>query len=169
MRLVDADALIEFPYSPESGTNDMIEDWIMEAGLCGESVGFDEGIEEKARKLCELVIKGFINVVNTEPTAYDLEKVSNGWIPCEKEMPPQPEENTAFDNRPVELYLVSEEDADYPFRAFWNGKCFTDGFGKVEVVAWMPLPKPYREDKEDERNQTSQIINQRTQADIRHV
>ena len=75
MRLVDADALIEFPYSPESGTNDMIENWIMEAGLYGESVGFDEGIEEKARKLCELVIKGFINVVNTEPTAYDVEKV----------------------------------------------------------------------------------------------
>ena len=76
------------------------------------------------------------------------EEYGDGWILCEKEMPPQPEENPAFDNRPVELYLVSEEDADYPFRAFWNGKYFTDGFGKVEVIAWQPLPTAYRTEGE---------------------
>ena len=74
-RLVDADAIIQFPYSPESGTSDMIENWIEEAGLCGESVDFDEGITEKARELCKLVIEGFINIIITEPTAYDVEKV----------------------------------------------------------------------------------------------
>lgn len=32
----------------------------------------------------------------------------------------------------------------YPFRAFWNGKTFTDGWRAVAVVAWMPLPEPYQ-------------------------
>ena len=74
-RLIDADSIIQFPYSPESGTSDMIENWIEEAGLCGESVDFDEGVTNKARELCKLVIEGFINVIITEPTAYDVEKV----------------------------------------------------------------------------------------------
>lgn len=76
------------------------------------------------------------------------EKYNNGWILCEKELPPQPEANPAFDNRPVELYLVSEENADYPFRAFWNGKHFTDGFSVVDVVAWQPMPTAYRTEGE---------------------
>lgn len=69
---------------------------------------------------------------------------NNGWIPCNKELPPQPEENPVFDNKPLELYLASVKGADYPFRVFWNGKFFTDGFGKVDVIAWQPLPKPYQ-------------------------
>lgn len=71
-------------------------------------------------------------------------KSSDEWILCEKELPPQPKENPIFDNRPVELYLVSDGLGDYPFRAFWNGKMFTNGFGKVDVIAWQPLPEPYR-------------------------
>lgn len=67
---------------------------------------------------------------------------NNGWIPCNEELPPQPEENPVFDNKPLELYLASVKGADYPFRVFWNGKFFTDGFGKVDVIAWQPLPKP---------------------------
>lgn len=73
--LISREALMQFPYSPESGTDDMIENWITEAGLCGESVDFDEGIAEKARELCKLVIKGFVNIVETEPSAYDVEAV----------------------------------------------------------------------------------------------
>lgn len=71
-------------------------------------------------------------------------KYNNGWIPCEKEMPPIPEESPMFENKPLELYLVSVEDEKYSFRAFWNGKIFTDGFSKVEATAWQPLPQPYQ-------------------------
>lgn len=67
-----------------------------------------------------------------------------GWIACEDRLPEQPEENPVFDGKPLELYLVSVKGADYVFRAFWNGKFFTDGWNKVDVVAWMPLPEPYR-------------------------
>lgn len=80
------------------------------------------------------------DVVNQEAAEYN-----NGWIPCNEELPPQPEENPVFDNKPLELYLASVKGADYPFRVFWNGKFFTDGFGKVDVIAWQPLPEPYVE------------------------
>lgn len=67
----------------------------------------------------------------------------DGWIPVETELPPMPKENPLFENKPLELYLATVKGADYPFRAFWNGKFFTDGWGKVEAIAWMPLPPKY--------------------------
>lgn len=70
---------------------------------------------------------------------------SSGWIPCSRELPPQPKENALFEYKPLEVYLVSLSSTDYPWRAFWNGKYFTDGFSKVEPIAWMPLPAPYKE------------------------
>lgn len=72
-----------------------------------------------------------------------IEGGNNGWIPCDKELPPQPKENPLLDNKPLELYLVSLGDEEYPFRAFWNGKSFTDGMHKLNVTAWQPLPEPY--------------------------
>ena len=53
-----------------------------------------------------------IELVDTIPTV-------TTWIPCSKELPPQPKENPKIDNRPIEIYLVVSEDLeDYPFRAF---------------------------------------------------
>lgn len=66
------------------------------------------------------------------------------WIPCSERLPEEPKENPIFGYKRVELYLISVKNADYPFRAFWNGKIFTDGFGKVDAIAWMPLPEPYK-------------------------
>lgn len=60
-----------------------------------------------------------------------------------------------FDGKCLEVYLVttkygsSDQDKVYPFRAFWNGINFTDGWGILDVIAWMPLPEPYKE-AEDE-------------------
>ena len=62
-----------------------------------------------------------------------------------EKLPPQPKENSAFENKPLDLYLVSVKNVDYPFRVFWNGKIFTDGWGKVDAEAWQPLPEPYKE------------------------
>ena len=65
------------------------------------------------------------------------------WIPVGERLPERPEENPVFDNKPLELYLVSVKNVDYAFRAFWNGSSFTDGWEKLEVLAWMPLPEPF--------------------------
>lgn len=75
--------------------------------------------------------------------------VYGNWIPVSEKLPEEPEENEIFDNKPLELYLVSIKGDPYPFRAFWNGKFFTDGWQKCDVTAWMPLPEPYRESEEE--------------------
>ncbi len=93
--------------------------------------------------------KAFVKAIEIVSQLAEEYSHRNEWIPCEKELPPQPKENPIFDNRPVELYLVSDELSDYPFRAFWNGKIFTDGFGKVDVIAWQPLPEPYKAESEN--------------------
>ena len=93
--------------------------------------------------------KESIQIVNELAEEYKLleniEQLNNGWMPCSRELPPQPKENPLFEYKPLELYLVSLSSTDYPWRAFWNGKYFTDGFSKVEPIAWMPLPAPYKE------------------------
>lgn len=62
MRAIDADELIKFPHSESAGTDEQIENWIEECGLS------DEGVIDRAKKLCWAVIDGFINVVKTAPT-----------------------------------------------------------------------------------------------------
>ena len=62
MRLIDADELLVFPYSESAGTDEQIEDWIEECGLS------DEEVIDRAKKLCWMVIEGFVNVIKTAPT-----------------------------------------------------------------------------------------------------
>ena len=74
------------------------------------------------------------------------EKENDGWIPVEERLPEDPKENPVFDNKPLELYLV-DIGGGYPLRAFWNGKQFTDGWSILKVIAWRPLPEPYRPER----------------------
>lgn len=84
-------------------------------------------------------IKFVDELIKNQPTV-----CNDDWIPCEKELPPQPKENPLFENKPLELYLATVKGSEYPWRVFWNGKSFTDGWSKVDVLAWMELPKPYQ-------------------------
>lgn len=70
--------------------------------------------------------------------------MNDGWIPAEERLPEEPKENPEFEGKKIELYLVTVNGTKYPFRAFWNGKFFTDGWSKCEAIAWRPLPEPYR-------------------------
>lgn len=67
------------------------------------------------------------------------------WIPVVERTPEKPKENPLYDNKPLEIYLVSVKNTDCVIRAFWNGVSFTDGWEKLDVLAWMPLPEPYKE------------------------
>lgn len=81
--------------------------------------------------------------------------VPGKWIPCSARIPEYPKENPVFDGKHLEMYLVtincgiSNLDKVYPFRAFWNGINFTDGWEILDVIAWMPLPEPYRENDDE--------------------
>ena len=70
------------------------------------------------------------------------------WIPVTERLPEPPKENQELDYSPLDVYLVSINEG-YPFRAFWDGKNFGDGMFKLDVKAWMPLPKPYKEKEND--------------------
>lgn len=70
------------------------------------------------------------------------------WIPVTERLPEPPMENQELDYSPLDVYLVSINEG-YPFRAFWDGKNFGDGMFKLDVKAWMPLPKPYEEKEND--------------------
>lgn len=92
------------------------------------------------------------NVFEWLEECFDLVEDKNmeqRWIPVSERLPEEPKENEIFDSKPLELYLVSIKGDSYPFRAFWNGKFFTNGWQKCDVTAWMPLPEPYRESEVD--------------------
>ena len=87
-----------------------------------------------------------VDLIKNQPQA-------DKWIPCEVELPPQPKENPLYENKPLEIYLVTEKHFGSVSRAFWNGRIFTNRFTKMSVVAWQPLPQPYKkEGAEDERS-----------------
>lgn len=73
--------------------------------------------------------------------------INDGWIPVEERLPEEPKENPEFEGKKIELYLVTVKGTKYPFRAMWNGKFFTDGWSKCNVIAWRPLPEPYRPER----------------------
>lgn len=73
------------------------------------------------------------------------------WIPVYERLPEQPKENPELDYSPLDMYLVSINKEAYPVRALWDGKNFGDGMVKLDVKAWMPLPKPYKEKDDGKR------------------
>lgn len=111
---------------PESEDND--EE--LDAEQCYEDGRLQGRYEELVR--CREIIKNHME--------------DDGWIPCSERLPDEPEENPNFENLKLELYLV-DDGSEYPFRAFWNGECFTDGFIKLKAIAWQPLPTKYKENK----------------------
>ena len=113
-----------------------------------------EKIIEKLEELHERYINQY-GAVGGNPMAFSVkecmeivkqeaEQYNNGWISCSERFPEKPRENPKLEGRYVELYLVVEKESDYPFRAFWNGKSFTDGMFPLDVIAWQPLPKPFQ-------------------------
>ena len=83
-----------------------------------------------------------IGIVEEAPTAYN-----DGWIPCSKQLPPhsddllliqcsgKPKNNIVFNNA---FCLASYTKEGWLLELYpeWKG---------AEVIAWMPLPEPFRE------------------------
>ena len=70
------------------------------------------------------------------------------WIPCSERLP-EPKET---ENLIAKYYLVQNEYGDM-IVARWDGngweQMYQHEYLEDDVIAWMPLPEPYREESED--------------------
>lgn len=104
--------------------------------------------EEIARKWVELMMKDKeVGVKDTPKKKADVAPVID-WIPCSERLPDK-----------SDFYMVCAYNGDtYDYRKNWF--YHEDDYGDSEwtglipcekVIAWVPLPEPYRENKGDER------------------
>ena len=88
----------------------------------------------------------FDQIVDAQPTV-DAEP---HWIPCSERLPEEPFGClvTVWDTDPV---TMDEFENILPYFVGWDGEQWNDGDGlqcPFEVIAWMPLPKPYEVNNE---------------------
>ena len=130
MRLIDADAFTEF--LKETIKQQKYEDTKIDGLLTVADV-----IEAVISELDGTSLDGFKNAptVNAEPM----------WVPCSERLP-------EYDGG---MYLVTDYCEQINRRRIHISYCYVnrEGFWSdipigYKVIAWMPLPKPYREDGE---------------------
>lgn len=69
-----------------------------------------------------------------------IEKDNNGWISCKERLP------KTFK---AKAYLTTNEDGMIGVSYYHHG--WSNGYESVfDVIAWQPLPEPYREEQEDD-------------------
>jgi hypothetical protein len=69
------------------------------------------------------------------------------WISVKERLPTVSEYRNgdkfkSMDSNELVPFLVCCEDTEIPFRAFYDGKNWGDGWGKQNVTHWQPLPQP---------------------------
>lgn len=77
--------------------------------------------------------------------AADKREEAQRWIPCAERLPDVSEYRNgdkfkSMDSNELVPFLVCCEDTEIPFRAFYDGKNWGDGWGKQNVTHWQPLP-----------------------------
>lgn len=72
---------------------------------------------------------------------------NDGWIPVEERLPNEEEFKEAYcRNKYAAEFVVMIEDATRPTTLYYkNGSWFDEERNYYSVVAWQPLPKPYKE------------------------
>jgi hypothetical protein len=74
-------------------------------------------------------------------------KAAQRWISVTERLPDVTEYRNgdkfkSMDSNELVPLLVCREDAEIPFRAFYDGKNWGDGWGKQNVTHWQHLPQP---------------------------
>ena len=69
------------------------------------------------------------------------------WIPVKERLPAVSEYRNgdkfkSMDSNELVPFLVCCEDTEIPFRAFYDGKNWGDGWAKPDVTHWQHLPQP---------------------------
>ena len=111
---------------------------------CGKAVIKDKNkLSEAMEKLAEFEEKEkcgeWLDAIELAKIAIALQ--SQKWIPCSERLPKKPERGESG-------YIVQKKRVSEPFSAYWDGDRWTNEDDDVieEVMAWMPLPDPYKEE-----------------------
>lgn len=101
-----------------------------------------EEIQEDIRTLTR-VPSEFIHAKLDELAEEVAELTKPKWIPCSERLPDKPEHGENG-------YIVQRKRVTEPFSAYWNGERWTDEEDCVldEVIAYMSLPEPYKQDED---------------------
>ena len=172
MRLIDADALISFidpehlrhsgeltfseidvinmlNHAPTAYDVDKVVEMLEEE--CFSPIDYP-GYAVDIEKAIEIVEEGGVDEGKRGKSEDAEELRSNSettskWVPCSEKLPKKPEVDGYFDG-----YIVQTRRVSQPFSAYWDGKEWTDDDDDAvdDVIAWMPLPEPYREGRDDE-------------------
>ncbi|MEI3321211.1 MAG: hypothetical protein V8R90_12240 [Eubacterium sp.] len=96
----------------------------------------EEKIEEELYKAHEEGYEDCKKDFNLEGNA------GNGWIPCSERLPETSESE-------AKAYLTINKEGEMAVSYYLHG--WSNGYESVfDIIAWQPLPKPYREEQEDE-------------------
>lgn len=129
--------LIQFNV-PEEAPMDLYEDGD-EWRLYTAKELLEDKIEEELYKAREEGYEDCKKDFNLEGNA------GNGWIPCSERLP------ETFEPK-AKAYLTTNEDGMIGV-SYYHPMCgWSNGYESVfDVIAWQPLPEPYREETEDGR------------------
>ena len=110
----------------------------------------DEDLEwNRAIDLCTNIINAHLSREN-DPEIARSSRDNDGWIPVEEDLPPEPPEYVD-DEDDLKEYIVMIDGAEIPtiLKYAGDGTWWEDG-AYYPVIAWRPLPEPYRPERSGE-------------------
>lgn len=119
---------------------------------CGKAVIKDKNkLSEAMEKLAEFEEKEkcgeWLDAIELAKIAIALQ--SQKWIPCSERLPEKPKVDSS------DGYIVQSRHVIQPFSAYWDGREWTDDDDDDAVdgvIAWMPLPEPFKEEEHEQTN-----------------
>ncbi len=107
--------------------------------------------KEIGRKQCEGMARA-MNIIRSHMDEVNDTNVPSNWIPCSERLPNEEEFIKAYcRNIYAAEFIVMIKGATLPTTLYFKNGSWTDMKGNYyNVVAWQPLPEPYKGGKENE-------------------
>lgn len=101
--------------------------------------------KEVGRKQCEGMARA-MNIIRSHMEDAKDTNVPSNWMPCSERLPNEIEFQEAYcRNQYAAEFLVTIKGATRPTTLYFrNNSWFDEGRNYYKVVAWQPLPAPYK-------------------------